>query len=119
MRQLKLTPIHPEGPDAAAAEGLRRALEREVGAVERPSAPRPPGAKGSLLVDGAAFVVAVLSSQAVAQLIGVIRAYLEKERGSEIEVEGPGGKVRLKVSDARKLGGAEWDSIVNRILGGG
>jgi hypothetical protein len=96
-------------------ERLRREIDLRVATVED-EAPPPPNAKGGM-IDAATFVVGALSSQAATALIGVLKAHFERQRGTEIEVEGAGLKFRLKADDARKLDMSEWKSIIDRITG--
>ncbi|HEX6376553.1 MAG TPA: hypothetical protein VFZ91_12635 [Allosphingosinicella sp.] len=112
--RLTIRAAGPGAPDAAAMARLRREVETMVAPVERPAGSAA-DAKGGL-IDVAAFVIAGLSTPAAIALIGVLKAHFARERGTEIEIEGPGGKFRLKAADAGKLDLNEWRSTINRIL---
>lgn len=110
---IRATPPHE--PDPGAMKRLRREIDRRVAAVAD-SAPALPNAKGGM-IDTATFLVGALSSQAAIALIGVLKAHFERQRGTEIEFEGPGGKFRLKADDARKLDMSEWKSTIDQVTG--
>jgi hypothetical protein len=104
----------PVGEDLA--ELLRRDLEREVGATEAGGAPAP-YAKGVAL-DVAAIAVTILTPQAVVALIGVLKAYFERDRSLEVEVDGGGWKVRLKSADARRMSVVDLADLIDRATTG-
>ncbi len=102
--------------DPDAAQSLRLELEREVGTVEADGR-HAPGARG--LDPGlAAIAVAVIGSPAVAALVGLIKSWFERDNDREIELEGPGGRIRLKGADARRLGTKEFAGLIERLLDG-
>lgn len=100
--------------DPDAAQSLRLHLERTVGAVEVDGR-HSPSARG---IDPglAAIAVAVIGSPAVAALVGLLKSWFERDDGREIELEGPGGRIRLKGVDARRLGTEEFAGLIERLL---
>lgn len=105
-----------KAPDAELFEQLRRDIEQQVGPVERETVAAP-GAKGGMLATLGTLAVAIISSQGLGALVGVLRSHLERGREYELEISGPGGTIKLKGADARRLTESEFVETLQRILG--
>lgn len=92
---------------------LRHDVESHVGELVDEEA-ETPGAKG-LGMDMATFAVAILSSQAVTALIGVLKSWMERDDRGELTLEGPGGKLSVKASD-KHLTGVDLAGLIDQVL---
>lgn len=97
-------------------EQLHRDIEQQVGPVER-EAVAVPGAKGAVLGTMGSLAVAIFSSHALAALVGILRSHLERGREYEMEISGPGGTLKLKGADARRLTEAQFADALRQIAG--
>lgn len=113
--RLTFRAVGSRAPDPGAMERLRREIDMRVAPIEL-QGPAPANAKGGP-IDVATFAVGALSTPATVALIGVLKAHFERQRGTEIELEGPGGKFRLKADDARKLDLSAWTSTIGQAMG--
>ncbi|HEX7947774.1 MAG TPA: hypothetical protein VF495_24125 [Phenylobacterium sp.] len=81
--------------EAELAEELRLELDQAVGAARRIEGPRAPGAKGGGLAEAAQIAVALLSIPAIPKLVDLVGVYLQRDRRTEFEFEGPNGRVKI------------------------
>lgn len=117
MTVLNITPTSGgERLDPDLARLLSMEIERAVGPVRKAGA-SVPNAKG-VAFDVATIAVAVLSSQAMVALVGVLKSYFERDRGLEIEVGGDGWNVRLKSADARRMSAFDLVGLIERAIAG-
>jgi hypothetical protein len=93
---------------------LKRDLDRHVGDATYQAGPSAPGTRGDPVT--LAFVLALLNAKAVGALVEVLKSYLSRDRTVEIEVEGPGGKVRFKAADPGALKELEMKDRIEAIL---
>jgi hypothetical protein len=117
MPVLRIEMTAGDGPlDPDASTELRFELEREVGPLEESRTPTA-NAKGGA-ADFATVAVAVLSSQAVTALVGVLKARIERDPKSEIVVKGPGGEVQIRSGDNKLLHSGYLHRLIETVLGG-
>ena len=117
MNRLEITTLwNGQAGDQELFEQLRRDIEMQVGPVERDTV-AVPGAKGAMLGTIASMAIAIISSQALAALVGILRSHLERGREYEMEISGPGGTIKLKGADARRLTEGEFRETLQQILG--
>jgi len=102
--------------DRETAASFRSDVERSVGAVGAGGPPEP-GAKG--IAEAATIAVAILSTQAVTQLVGVLKSYFERDRSLEVEVAVGEWRVRLKGGDARRMTAFEIEKLIERAMAAG
>ena len=81
--------------EADLAEELQLELNQTVGDARRVEGVRAPGAKGGGLPEAAQIAVALLSIPAIPKLVDLIGAYLQRDRRTEFEFEGPHGRVKI------------------------
>jgi hypothetical protein len=112
----QITIIVP-GAGAEAADVLRRDLDQAVGEARYASGDAAAGAKGVPLMDVATICVSLLGTRAVVALVGVIKSWLDRDHGTELEVTGPNGTVKIKLPPGRRLADDEIRRALDRILG--
>jgi hypothetical protein len=123
MAGLQITVATDSGaPDPALAQELAHELAQDIDRHVAPAQLTPgearPGAKGDML-SLATLAVGAVSSGGVAVLIDVLKSYLGRNDALEIEIEGPGGKVRLKGRAAAGVTREQIQAAVANALGTG
>src|SRR5688500_16138579 len=116
MTGLRITVADASGaPDPAVARALLSDIDRHVAPAAMEEAEALPGARG-LAAAAATMLVSAVSSGGAAVLVDVLKSWFARNDAIEIEIEGPGGKVKLKGKAAAALTPAQLQAAIDNAL---
>jgi hypothetical protein len=114
--KLRVTALNDStGP--SEINSLRADLNAHVGPTEFATSPRREGEKSAVSLDALTLIITLLGTPALVALVNVLKSYFDRDSGMELELEGPGGSVKLKLPVGSRLSADQIARALDSVIG--